>query len=512
MSELSDKRFSKLAGLADEIGVSRNLIPFIQTSLAGLDLAQDRLQDGVADGLSYLDSLRDCLEPLLSSGDVKKQIRLQAKLVIAAIDGSDGISPDQIPAHLGRLEAEACGSPAYARVLEAGALFHRLRMDYSAAAIKYGKAADLDGRSDAERWFCAYQQVVALRKLGLNSGDQAMLEKCVDRLRSQVVPLSKSLPRIEMEISSHQALGEVLAILGQRHQGTRYLEEAVSAFREAVALSGLDRYRVEWAKAQNGLGNALGLLGRRLADLGLLKESVKTFELLIGAIDERSDSQQWALAMSSLGTALQLIGRKEGDSSVLKRSSESYKQALRVWTKKEFPQYWAMTMDNLGTVLRLLGEQRRGARTLQQAVAAYKSALTEFSRDRFPQQWATTKNNLGAALQKLASREDDPKMMQDAITSYECALEECGKESVPITWAMSIANLGVSRCEFAAMTENSSEASKAVLEIQAAVDVFREASHAQYTELGEEKLALARKLLEDLKSLDGDESETAANE
>ena len=171
-----------------------------------------------------------------------------------------------------------------------------------------------------------------------------------------------------------------------------------------------------------------------------------------------------------------------------------------------------MTMDNLGTVLRLLGEQRRGARTLQQAVAAYKSALTEFSRDRFPQQWATTKNNLGAALQKLASREDDPKIMQDAITSYECALEECGKESVPITWAMSIANLGVSRCEFAAMTENSSEASKAVLEIQAAVDVFREASHAQYTELGEEKLALARKLLEDLKSLDGDESETAANE
>jgi tetratricopeptide (TPR) repeat protein len=58
-------------------------------------------------------------------------------------------------------------------------------------------------------------------------------------------------------------LGNALLALGGRESGTALLEEAVTAFREALQENTRERVPLEWASAQNGLGTALRVLGRR---------------------------------------------------------------------------------------------------------------------------------------------------------------------------------------------------------------------------------------------------------
>mgnify|MGYP003660274632 FL=1 len=155
---------------------------------------------------------------------------------------------------------------------------------------------------------------------------------------------------------------------------------------------------------------------------------------------------------------------------------------------------WGTTMANLGTALRLLGEHRKGARTLEQSVAAYNAALSVQTRDLVPQVWAMTQNNLGAALQVLAERADDSLALGKAIAAYSETLKEWTREKVPMSWAMTMANVGVARRKLAERNEDVDISLRAEVDLKHAVDVFRGASHAPLTELGEEQLSLARKL------------------
>ena len=151
-------------------------------------------------------------------------------------------------------------------------------------------------------------------------------------------------------------------------------------------------------------------------------------------------------------------------------------------------------MNNLGTALRLLGEHRQGPRTLEQSVAAYNAALSIRTRDRVPNDWAMTQNNLGAALQVLGERIDDPVILGKSVAAYRETIKEWSKEKEPMSWAMTLANLGVARRNLAQRNHDIDISRRASADLKMAVDVFRGASHAQLTELGEEQLALSRKL------------------
>ncbi len=111
-----------------------------------------------------------------------------------------------------------------------------------------------------------------------------------------------------------------------------------------------------------------------------------------------------------------------------------------------------------------------------------------------------TQNNMGAALHKLAEREGDHKILERAISAYESALEEWTQERSPMAWVMTMANLGVARRTLAEVTEDYGVARKAVEELEAVSDAFRNASHAQYSELSIDQLAQARKLADSLAS------------
>src|SRR5438270_7231514 len=58
-------------------------------------------------------------------------------------------------------------------------------------------------------------------------------------------------------------LGTVLAPLGERESGTTRLEEAVTAYREALREWTRERVPLRWAMTQTNLGNALQIVGER---------------------------------------------------------------------------------------------------------------------------------------------------------------------------------------------------------------------------------------------------------
>ncbi len=69
-------------------------------------------------------------------------------------------------------------------------------------------------------------------------------------------------------------LGDALQKLGERESGTARLEEAITAYRDALQEWTRGRVPIDWATAHNNLGNALSTLGQRESGTARLEEAV----------------------------------------------------------------------------------------------------------------------------------------------------------------------------------------------------------------------------------------------
>ncbi len=447
-----------------------------------------------------LSAVRDKLEILSSKSSTEKTLANFAENLKTDLENGEFDSLQDFELQLSKLEqlAPTTEPLTRAKVTECRALVAASMQEHQLAADLCQQGAEIQDLETVHRWHLVHLQATLLADYGREFDDDVALQASIDLLKHKILPLAEELEEPHVLTASLQTLGNVLGMIGQRRNGTRYLEDAISTFGEALKRLNPDTESMQWAMVQNGLGNALGSLGQRCSDDTLLQQSIEAFEQALTKQSEDLCAHEWVSTMNNLAAVLQSLGRKQSDPKLLKRSVNSYKAVLRVWTRTDAPLDWAATMDNLGTALRNLGEHRRGPGTLKQAVAAYNSALAERYRELVPDDWAMTHNNLGAALHRLAQREESSDIMLRATEAYENTLTEWTREKVPMTWAMTVANLGVARREYAEMTGEIGAADKAVEEIQSSVDVFRSASHAQYTELGEEQLSKARLLLETL--------------
>ena len=73
------------------------------------------------------------------------------------------------------------------------------------------------------------------------------------------------------------ALGNALAVLGERESGTARLEQAVAAFTEVLKERTRERVPLDWAATQNNLGDALVTLGKRESGTARLEQAVAAF-------------------------------------------------------------------------------------------------------------------------------------------------------------------------------------------------------------------------------------------
>ena len=82
------------------------------------------------------------------------------------------------------------------------------------------------------------------------------------------------------------------------------LEEAVTAYRDALLERTRERVPLQWATTQNNLGNALSTLGERESGTARLEEAVSAYR---DALLERTRERvplQWATTQTNLGAAL----------------------------------------------------------------------------------------------------------------------------------------------------------------------------------------------------------------
>ncbi len=483
----------------EDAKVLQAMIPALRACINS-DVQPVRIPGLIRTARMRLSVVRDKLETLSSNSSTEKTLANFAENLKRDLENGQCASLQDFELQLRKLEQLAATTEplTLARVTECRALVAASMQEHQLAADLCHQGAAIEALETVHKWHFVHLQATLLADYGRDFDDDTALQASIDLLKHEILPLAEKLGESHVLAASFKTFGNVLGMIGQRRNGTRYLEDAVSAFGEALKRLNPDTEPMQWAMVQNGRGNALGSLGQRCSDDKLLQQSIEAFEQALTKQSEDLCAYDWASTMNNLAAVLQSLGRKQNDPKLLKRSVNSYKAVLRVWTRTDVPLDWATTMDNLGTALRNLGEHRRGPGTLKQAVAAYNSALAERYRELVPNDWAMTHNNLGAALHRLAQREESSDIMHRATEAYEQTLTEWTREKVPMTWAMTVANLGVARREFAEMTGDIDAADKAIEEIQSAVDVFRSASHAQYTELGEEQLSKARLLLEKL--------------
>ena len=72
-------------------------------------------------------------------------------------------------------------------------------------------------------------------------------------------------------------LGAALATLGERESGTEHLEQAVTAYAEALKERTRARVPLDWAATQNNLGAAVTILGRRESGTERLEQAVAAY-------------------------------------------------------------------------------------------------------------------------------------------------------------------------------------------------------------------------------------------
>jgi len=388
------------------------------------------------------------------------------------------------------LPAELCARLRAQQALAAAAM-----LDFRHAAALCAEAAASAGIEADARVRYLNLQAAVLEDLGREFLDIEALQAATGLYENAILACISRQRQPELWARTQNRLGNALGILGQRHRGTRMLELAIAAFERALEQFDREQDAAGWAAAQNNLGNALGILGQRQHDTEMLDAALAAFARALEVRNRQSCAEEWATTQNNLAAVLLSLGQQRKDAKLLKRAVESYRAVLGVWIRERMPFTWATTMNNLGTALRMLGEQRKGPRTLEQAVAAYNAALSVRTRERVPQDWAMTQNNLGAALQVLGERTEDVLLLGKSIAAYAQALKEWTREEQPMSWAMTRANIGVARRKYAEGSADIDIAKRATLDLKMAVDVFRGASHAHLTELGEEQLSLARKLL-----------------
>ena len=394
-----------------------------------------------------------------------------------------------------RVEAGGANPELLGQLYETRAYLAGASLDFENAARSCSSAANAVAADTPKWWHYRYLQVELLIDAGREFRRIEALQKAESVLVDDLLPLTTDDARRRERAKLQDKLGQVLGLLGHAHRGTHMLERAATAFEQALSLWNKERDANEWSATQNHLGNALGALGQRQKDEDLLDSAIGAFDAALQVQSAQACPEAWASTLNNLAAVLQSVGQQRKESKLLKRSVDSYRSVLTVWSKEHKPLFWAATMSNLGAALRMLGGTRKGPRTLEQAVAAYNAALSVRTRERLPREWAMTKNDLGAALQAVGERNDDQGTLRLAIAAYEEALQAIARHSEPMTWAMTMANVGVARRNLAERGGDVDIARQAVDNIQAAVTVFNDASHAQLAELGGEQLFSACQVL-----------------
>ncbi|WGJ13471.1 tetratricopeptide repeat protein [Methylocapsa sp. D3K7] len=401
---------------------------------------------------------------------------------------------DDALAELDRREEEQRAASRRSReiLLEAGVEQDLLRRDPAGVARRIEAIAAMDTTDGHPAWSPKYRERWdAFFVEGQDKGVNLSLEVSIAMVRRMLDSARES----DQRGTALNLLGVALSSLGEREGGTKTLNKAVDAYREALKEYTRERVPLDWAMIQNNLGNALTRLGERESGTETLNKAVDAYREALKEYTRERVPLDWAMIQNNLGNALSRLGERESGTETLNKAVEAYREALKEWTRERVPLDWATTQNNLGTALFTLGERESGTETLNKAVEAYREALKERTRERVPLDWATTQNNLGNALWRLGERESGTETLTKAVEACREALKERTRERVPLDWAMTQNNLGNALSRLGERESGTETLTKAVDAYREALTVFDQERSPYYWQRSQNNLNRALALI-----------------
>ncbi|MBI1331136.1 MAG: tetratricopeptide repeat protein, partial [Alphaproteobacteria bacterium] len=95
---------------------------------------------------------------------------------------------------------------------------------------------------------------------------------------------------------------------------TARLEEAVTAYREALKERTRERVPLDWAMTQNNLGTALTCLGGRESGTARLEEAAAAYREALGEFEKAKAEYHVGMARGNLERAERLLAQRRGKS------------------------------------------------------------------------------------------------------------------------------------------------------------------------------------------------------
>jgi tetratricopeptide (TPR) repeat protein len=499
-----DVRDIELKAATANLGIDNTDLELLLPGLLTVQCTRMQLQPLLELAWSRLIVLREHLATLRAEmSDAEPGIisRLDGVREVLSAGDTDGL----LQAHdtLGELIESAASSLP---VSQSTALHHAhglcaaMLFDFLLATQRFEAAAELAGDDVQLAWPCRQMQAECLLDHGREFTTVDSLNAAVTLCDEVLLPLCPADTHPDERAWTYNCQGQALGMIGRQESATARLDQAVTAFHHALDLQDKTRNPFDWAATQNHLGNAIGSLGQRQHDLAMMDRAVKAFEAAIDAPVSNNSAESRASAHNNLGAILLTIAPLREEPELFQRAIDSYRTALSIWTAERKPIFWATTMTNAAGAMRRLGIASANTETLTQSVDLYRAALEVRTRDRMARDWAKTQNDLGAALQALGELTEDTLTFGRCITAFREALTEIDRNEEPMAWALTQMNLGVSRRKHGEYQFDLENAARAVNDIQLALEVFRGASHAPYTDLALEQLAIAMEVHAELVS------------
>ncbi len=214
----------------------------------------------------------------------------------------------------------------------------------------------------------------------------------------------------------------------------RLVEEAVTRFRNALAIYQEATHRREWTQTQSALAAALIAKARTVhgeAAAELLAEAATAYQAALRHTDKRAKPLMWAANNSHLSTALTRqvpLSTPGKEAGLLQKAVDADGAALTVYQHRVAPLHRIARQNSLGNTLRMQAARaprQEAVRLLTQASATYRDALATCDPDQQPREWSTLHHNLALTLLDQARRGSSlfaDTLLRESLKAAEAAL------------------------------------------------------------------------------------------
>jgi tetratricopeptide (TPR) repeat protein len=102
---------------------------------------------------------------------------------------------------------------------------------------------------------------------------------------------------------------------------------------------------MDWAMTQNNLGAALQSLGKRREDTQLLEEAVTAFENALQEITRTKLPMSWAMTLANLAAVRMILAERNGDAAVALTALNDFDEVVAYFREASHAQYMELAED-----------------------------------------------------------------------------------------------------------------------------------------------------------------------